>query len=111
MYVDNNINRDDCYEIAFGLYKKSVACMKDAGFELRKFHTNDPNLQTAINKIEKFQLLEDNLKVWGIDWHKQNGSFIIDLSEIYEAGIEPPTIKRNILKIIPSIYDLIGIAC
>ena len=49
MYVDNNINRDDCYEIAFGLYKKSVACMKDAGFELRKFHTNDPNLQTTIN--------------------------------------------------------------
>ena len=37
--------------------------MKDAGFELRKFHTNDPNLQTTINKIEKFQLLEDNLKV------------------------------------------------
>ena len=33
--------------------KKSVACMKDAGFKLRKFHTDDPNLQT-INKIEKF---------------------------------------------------------
>ena len=49
MYVDGNINGDDSDEKAFGLYKKSVACMKDAGFELRKFHTNDPNLQTTIN--------------------------------------------------------------
>ena len=39
--------------------------MKDEGFE---FHTNDPNLLTIINKIEKFQPLEDNLKVLGIDW-------------------------------------------
>ena len=61
--------------------------MKDAGFELRKFHTDDPNVQT-INKIEKFQPLEDNLKVLGIDWDKQNDSFVIDLNKIYEAGIK-----------------------
>ena len=83
--------------------------MKDSGFELRKFHTNDPNLQTTINKIEKFQPLEDNLKVLGIDWHKQNDSFIIDLNKIYEAGIELPTTERNVLKIIASINDPIGI--
>ena len=58
--------------------KKSVACMKDAGFELRKFHTNDGNLQTTINKIEEFQTLEDNLKVLGIDWHKQNDSSVLN---------------------------------
>ena len=83
--------------------------MKDAGFELRKFHTNDPNLQTTINKIKKFQPLEDNLKVLVINWHKQNDSFIIDLNKIYEADIELPTTKRNVLKIIASIYDPIGI--
>ena len=83
--------------------------MKYAGFELRIFHTNDPNLRTTINKIEKFQPLEDNLKVWGIGWHKQNNSFIIDLNKIYEVGIELPTTKRNVLKIIASIYDPIGI--
>ena len=83
--------------------------MKDTGFQLRKFHTNDGNLQTTINKIEEFQPLEDNLKVLGIDWHKQNDSFIIDLNKIYEAGIELPTTKRNVLKIIASIYDPIGI--
>ena len=99
LYVDDNINGDDSYETTFELYKKGVACMKDAGFKLRKFHTNDPNLQTTINKTEKFQLLEDNLKVLGIDWQKKN----------YEAGIELPTTKRNVLKIIASIYDPIGI--
>ena len=68
MYVDDKINGDDSYEKAFGLYKKSVACMKDARFELRKFHTNDLNLQITINKIEKFQPpSEDNLKVLRID--------------------------------------------
>ena len=71
MYVDDNNNGDDSYETTFELYKKGVACMKDAGFKLRKFHTNDPNLQTTINKTEKFQLLEDNLKVLGIDWQKK----------------------------------------
>ena len=59
--------------------------MKDAGFELRKFHTNDGNLQTTINKIEEFQPLEDNLKVLGID--KQNDSSVNDLNKIYETGI------------------------
>ena len=63
MYVDHNINRKNSYEKNFELYMKSVACMKDAGFELRRFHTNDPNLQTKINKIEKFQPLQDSLKV------------------------------------------------
>ena len=82
---------------------------KDAGFELRKFHGNDSNLQTAINKTEKLQPLKDNLKVSGIDWHKQNDSFIIDLNKIYEAGIELPTTERNVLKIIASINDPIGI--
>ena len=53
MYVDDNINWGDCYEKTSEFYKKSIACMKDAGFKLRKFHTDDPNLQT-INKIEKF---------------------------------------------------------
>ena len=70
--------------------------MKDADFELAKFHTNDSNLQRTINKIEKFQPLEDILKVLGNDWHRQNHSFIIDLNKIYEAGIA-------------SIYDLIVI--
>ena len=56
--------------------------MKDAGFELRKFHSNDANLQTTINKIEEFQSLEDNVKVLGIDWHKQSDSFINDLNKI-----------------------------
>ena len=109
LYEDDNIDGDDSYERTFELYKKSVAYMKDAGFELRKFHTKDPNLQTTINEIEKFQPLEDNLKVLGIDWHKQNDSFIIDLNKIYEAGIELPTTKRNVLKIIASINYPIGI--
>ena len=39
--------------------------MRDADFELAKFHTNDSNLQRTINKIEKFQPLEDILKVLG----------------------------------------------
>ena len=63
MYIDDNINGDDSYEKAFELCKKCVACMKDASFELRKFHTNHPKSQTTINKIERFQPLEDNLKV------------------------------------------------
>ena len=41
--------------------------------------------------------------------HKQNVSFIIDLSKIYEAGIKLPTTKRNVLKIIAIIYYPIGI--
>ena len=44
-YVDDNIKGDDCYQKTFEFYKKSITCMKDAGFE---FHTNDPNLQTTL---------------------------------------------------------------
>ena len=52
-YVDDNINEDILVKQLLSCAQKSVACMKDAGFELRKFDTNDLNLQTAINKIEK----------------------------------------------------------
>ena len=55
LYADDKINGDDSYDKAFELHRKSFSCMKDASFELRKFHTNDTNLQTGINKIEKFQ--------------------------------------------------------
>ena len=109
LYADDNINGNDSYGKNFQLHKKNVGYMKDAGFELRKFHTTDPNLQTAINKIEKFQSLEDNLKVLGIDWHKQNDSFIIDLNKIYEVVNELTRAKRSALKIKASIYDPIGI--
>ena len=48
-------------------------------------------------------------KVLGIDWHKKNDRSIIHLNKIYEAGSELPTRKRNVFKIIASIYDPISI--
>ena len=73
--------------------------MKDTGFELRKFQTNDQNLQIATKKIEKFQPLEDNLKVLGIDWDKLNDSFIIDLNKIMKQVSNYPRQKETYSKL------------
>ena len=52
LYVDNSINGGNSIEEAYHFYKKSKDCLLKGGFELRKFHSNNPSLQQKINQME-----------------------------------------------------------
>ena len=45
----------------------------------------------------------------GIEWDKFKDTFIIDLHKIFTNGFNSPVTKRNILSLIASIYDPLGI--
>ena len=111
LYVDNSINGGNSIEEAYHFYKKSKDCLLKGGFELRKFHSNNPSLQQKINQIENVvePIQSEGLKVLGIEWDKFKDTFIIDLHKIFTNGFNSPVTKRNILRLITSIYDPLGI--
>ena len=45
----------------------------------------------------------------GIEWDKFKDTFIIDLHKIFMNGFNSPITKCNILRLIASIYDPLGI--
>ena len=45
----------------------------------------------------------------GIEWHKFKDTFIIDLQKIFTNGFNSPVTERNILRLVASINDPLGI--
>ena len=69
LYVDDSINGGNSIEEAYHFYKKSKDCLLKGGFELRKFHSNNPSLLQKINQIENAvePIRSEKLKVLGIE--------------------------------------------
>ena len=69
LYVDDSINGANSIEEAYHFYKKSKDCLLKGGFELRKFHSNNPSLLQKINQIENAvePIRSEKLKVLGIE--------------------------------------------
>ena len=49
LYVDDSRNGANSIEEAYHFYKKSKDCLLKGGFELGKFHSNNPSSQQKIN--------------------------------------------------------------
>ena len=45
----------------------------------------------------------------GIEWDKFKDTFIIDLHKMFTNGFNSPVTRRNVLRLIASIYDRLGI--
>ena len=113
---------------------KSKAIMKEAGFNLCKFKSIDPEVRSEIAKLEvatkghevKQQVVEDsetftrstiglphsesesNTKVLGINWDTNNDRFFFELSKVIEFAASLPPTKRSLLKIAAKIFDPLG---
>ena len=70
LYVDGSINGANSIEEAYHFYKKSKDSLLKGGFEIRKFHSNNPSLQQKINQIENAvePIQSESLKLLGIEW-------------------------------------------
>ena len=110
LYVDDSINSANSIKGAYHFYKKSKECLLKGGFEPRKFHSNNPSLQQKINQIENAvePIQSENLNVLEIERDKFKDIFIIDLQKIFTNGFNSPVGKRNILRLIESIYEPLG---
>ena len=91
---------DDVYEF----FKKLKLLFIEGAFHLRKWRTNEPNLQKLIG--------DENLsssKILGIIWNEKNDTLSFQFQEICNLAQNLKPTKRNILKILSMFYDPIGI--
>ena len=110
-FVDDFIGREESVAKAFELFKKLRIRFLEGHFLSRKWKTNNlkvPDLinhnnsgnEDAINKVEK---------VLGIPWDNDEDILVYDFKTIMKDAHKSKPTKRNLLKIISSFYDPIGL--
>ena len=132
IYVDDILTGAEDVETAWQLYLHSKEILKTGGFNLRKFKTNDSDLQRRMTEAEgtipyasetndnetyaKSMLGKSQKpcmgeqKTLGLRWHMETDQFIFDLNEITRVSDATPIkTKRSITSIVSKVYDPLGI--
>ena len=132
-YVDDLVTGEDNTAKAFTLYEKSKNRLASGGFKLRKWMTNDKALKDLIEEDEnrkpenvkpesvtteeesfaKFTLgseVSKNCpKVLGLPWDFENDVIQFNFEKIVAKAQEIPPTERNLLSVLASIFDPLGI--
>ena len=116
LYVDDKIGGCDDDEEAFEIYKKTKEIFLQTGLELRKWISNDIQLQNRINdnemlRSEEVEKMEIKVlsKVLGIQWNTRLDELKIKTRDIYDEGKVVLRTTRNELRMVAKIHDIIGV--
>eukprot|EP00731_Ephydatia_muelleri_P005954 Em0003g202a len=137
IYVDDVTFGAESAEKAFKLYQQSKLWLAKGGFNLRKFVTNCPELQSRINWAENHTLdqsdgtdparvtsedmsyvkntLGDNLnnleglKVLGVRWNPESDLLLFDIQHITELATKLQPTKRNVIGLAARFFDPLGV--
>ena len=101
-YMDDLTVSVETKEQAMQLQTESIEVFKDAKFNLRKWKTNDPELQRQWK-----QEPDSSCKVLGVNWDTKSDSLSLGLEQ-QNCDVASLTM-RNMMKFIGSIFDPIGI--
>ena len=132
-YVDDFVSGESDTEKAFDLFDKTKGRMAEGGFKLRKWVTNSKELKGKIDLHEKVQGNGDNVvndhesyaklslgstehdlkthRVLGQSWDNETDEMKFNLSKTGERAKTLAPTKRNLLSILASLFDSIGIVC
>ena len=128
LYVDDTTSGVSTVEEGKIFYEKAKNILSCAGFDLRKWVSNNTELQIYFNEKEnnsktskkeseddvtflEAQLNHSNSifkRVLGIEWDTESDEFIFRFSEFLKTAKMLDKTKRNILKMAASIYDPLG---
>ena len=114
LFVDDHIGGSDDGDTGFKRYSDLKKVFLAGGFNLRKWQSNDANLQRLIEKSEAEQGFsypedKDESKVLGVMWMKLADELHILTRSVHKSGMNAVFSKRGILSIIASLYDPYGI--
>ena len=105
MYVDDLVSGSNTIEEVEVIKQKSIELFRKGGFNLHKWHSNIPSLQSSNTKSESELTYAKeklkNTKILGVPWDKNRDNLSIVVPEFNEKLIT----KRNVLSYIASIYD------
>jgi len=124
-YVDDLISGGATIDQAFRLYTVARQTMAQAGFNLRKWHSNSEKLLRVIQaeskevnhtgpipQVSSKFIVMDNTshsKLLGIVWDSNLDTFTFSLSELIELVIKLPASRRSLLRVTASIFDPLGV--
>ena len=108
-FVDDFIGGEESVAKAFELFKKLRIRFLEGHFLLRKWKTNNLELQNPIthNNSGNEDTVNKAEKVLGIPWDSDKDILVYDFKAIMKDAHKLKPTKRNLLKIVSSFYDLI----
>ncbi|XP_057308167.1 uncharacterized protein LOC130646050 [Hydractinia symbiolongicarpus] len=126
LYVDDTTTGCNSVEEGKKFQEVAVDVMSKAGFELRKWFTNNNELQVFFDRrkgcdktigddmtFAKSQVNGINKdyshKVLGLTWDKHTDCFLFDFNEFIRKSKACSFTKRNVLSLSASMYDPLGI--
>ena len=105
IYVDNVISSVETKDITINNYNESIALLRDAGFKLRSWSTNNKDLQTIIS-ADHNDAGAGPVKVLGLIWENEDDNLSFPSSTFLEQSIY---MKRDVVKYASSLFDPLGI--
>ena len=117
LYMDDSVSGAQTKKNAIEWYKVCGRLMKEGGFILRKWISNDDDIQESIFRLENEKIGEEagddkkaDAKVLGVKWRPQEDHFIFSLDDLVRKAknYEGPITKRHMAKITASHYDPLG---
>lgn len=129
-YADDLVTREDSTEKAFTMYEKSKNRPARGGFKLQKWMTNDRALKDLTDQNENRKPASERVstkeetyakftlgaevskscpKVLGLLWDYENDEICFNLAKIVAKAQEIRPTKRNVLSVLASMFDPLGI--
>ena len=138
LYVDDFVFSSRSREEALEVYRKLKICFSEAGFNMRKWLSNDADLLEEIERLEsssdpkvstrkvdeqpeiaeedesfsksenRSACSEHESKVLGLSWNKDNDCLYFDFAQTMKSAPANPT-KRDILSLTSKLYDPLGL--
>ena len=115
LYMDDSATGCETIQDAFEFYLRSKGMMKEGGFELLKWTTNNEELQKKIDENEILMgnekvVTKKQTKVLGINWDTESDELLFSFENVLKLiGDDDPTTKRFILHFVCSVFDPLGV--
>ena len=123
LYVDDLASGGKTAEFVWKLYLRVKTILQEGGFTMHKWKTNDVKLRKMIKGSEapvddqeptfaQTQLGKVNQKdekILGLIWKQDTDSFQFNLGDIVDKGEKLEVMKRNVLSILSSLFNPLGI--
>lgn len=110
-YVDDLITGSNSVEALIETRDQVSMILNSAGFELRKFMSNNDKILEGVVETDHLQVLHfaenENCKTLGVGWNANKDTILYKIRNFGDEIIKPT--KRHILSIISSIFDPLGL--
>ena len=107
-FVDDFVGGESNIDRAIELFKKLRLRFIEGSFYLQKWRTNNIELRQLINELTDTCFEARGEKILGVPWDENKDVFKYDFSELLTLAKTLKPSKRNVLRVLASFYDPIG---